>query len=74
MCGEYDNLREGSLYSFRNYLTLNARYLITSAPASRGSDPVPKEYAILYHFLDSKTNLILYIAYPPKPDPFSRGL
>lgn len=59
MCGEYDNLREGSLYSFRNYLTLNARYLITSAPASRGSDPVPKEYAILYHFLDSKTNLIL---------------
>lgn len=73
MCGEYDNLREGSLYSFRNYLTLNARYLITSAPASRGSDPVPKEYAILCHFLDSKTNLIL-VAYPPKPDPFSRGL
>lgn len=73
MCGEYDNLREGSLYSFRNYLTLNARYLITSAPASLGSDPVPKESAISYHFLDSKTNLILF-AYPPKPDPFSRGL
>lgn len=49
MCGEYDNLREGNLYCYRKYLTLNARYLILSDQASPGSDP--KESAFLIYFL-----------------------
>lgn len=73
MCGEYDNLWEGSLYFFRNYLILNVRYFIIFVLVLWGLDFVFKEYVILYYFLDFKINLI-FVVYFFKLDFFFWGL